>query len=102
LKTVSERKSKKIRIKWVRSGIGFPYRQKDVVRSLGLRRLNHVVECEDTPQIRGLVAKAPHLVEIVEAGIEPTPAKLPEYTVVKPQVAEPEVVSQQEPENQVE
>lgn len=72
----------------MRSGIGFSYRQKEMVRSLGLRRLNQVVERPDTPQIRGLVARIPHLVEVV-----PEPAKLtawglmPEYTLRPPEIA---------------
>ncbi|MGH9430628.1 MAG: 50S ribosomal protein L30 [Terriglobia bacterium] len=99
---MSEKKIEKIRIQWVRSGIGFPYRQKNVVRSLGLRRLNHIVECEDTPQIRGLIAKAPHLVAIVEPGAGHSRSKLPEYTIVKPKPAGSEDLSQQESENQAE
>lgn len=57
---------KKIKIKYVRSAIGRPQRQKDVVRGLGLKKLNQVVERVDTPEIRGMVAKIPHLVQIVE------------------------------------
>jgi large subunit ribosomal protein L30 len=57
---------KTIRIKWIRSGIGFHRSQSEVVRSLGLRRLNHVVERPDTPQVRGLIAKVAHLVEVVD------------------------------------
>jgi len=37
-----------------------------VLRSLGLRRIRQVVERQDTPAVRGMVAKIPHLVEIVE------------------------------------
>jgi large subunit ribosomal protein L30 len=78
---VSEKTLKMIRIKWVRSGIGFSYRQKSIVRSLGLNKLNHVVVRPDTPQIRGMVAAVPHLVEIVSE--TPTPAwkSVGEYTV---------------------
>lgn len=71
-----------IHIKWVRSGIGFPRRQKNTVKSLGLRRLNQVVERPDTAHIRGLVAKIPHLVAIVDAPAIPAWAKLPEYKIV--------------------
>ncbi len=56
-----------IRIKWVRSCICAPVKQKKVVKGLGFTRLNQVVERPDTPQIRGMVKKVPHLVEIVEA-----------------------------------
>jgi large subunit ribosomal protein L30 len=55
-----------IKIKQVRSAINRPKRQKDTVKALGLRRLNHVVEKEATPQILGMVAKVQHLVEVVE------------------------------------
>jgi len=62
---VAEKTVKTIRIKWVRSGIGFTYHQKTIVRSLGLNKLNHTVVRPDTPQIRGVVASVPHLLEIV-------------------------------------
>ena len=55
----------KIQIKWIRSAIASPEKHKKVVRSLGFTRLNQVVEREDTPSIRGMVAKVPHLVQIV-------------------------------------
>lgn len=74
-----------IRIKWVRSAIALPYRQKDMVRSLGLLRLNQVVERPDTPQIRGLVARIPHLVKIVEPAAEPFQFSIPEYTLLPPE-----------------
>lgn len=89
-----DRAQRTIRIKWVRSAIGFPYRQGEVVRSLGLRRLNQVVERPDTPQIRGLVARVPHLVTIVEESVAPAWASVPEYTVRPPEVApHPEAVA---------
>jgi large subunit ribosomal protein L30 len=56
----------KIRIKWVRSAIAAPEKHKLVVKGLGFTRLNQVVEREDTPSIRGMVKKIPHLVKIVE------------------------------------
>ena len=62
---MAEKTLKMIRIKWVRSGIGFTYHQKTIVRSLGLNKLNHTVVRPDTPQIRGIVAAVPHLLEIV-------------------------------------
>jgi len=55
----------KIQIKWVRSFICAPLKQKKVVKGLGFTRLNQVIERPDTPAIRGMVAKVPHLVEIV-------------------------------------
>jgi large subunit ribosomal protein L30 len=56
----------KMKLKWVRSAIAAPVKQKLVVKGLGFTRLNQVVEREDTPSIRGMVAKVPHLVEIVK------------------------------------
>lgn len=53
----------RIRIKWKKSAIGRSERQKRTIRALGLRRLNQVVEHEDTPQIRGMVKAVEHLVE---------------------------------------
>jgi large subunit ribosomal protein L30 len=49
-----------------RSRNGCDQRQRDTLRSLGLRRIGHRVEHEDTPQIRGMIAKVAHLVEISE------------------------------------
>ena len=73
---------KKIHLKWIRSGIGFSWRQKEMVRSLGLRRLHQVVERPDTPQIRGLVARIAHLVEIVDRPPQRQHSSLPEYSIL--------------------
>ena len=54
-----------IRIKLVRSPICAPLKHKLVVRGLGLRKLNQVVERPDNAGFRGMVKKAPHLVAIV-------------------------------------
>jgi len=82
---VSDKAQRTIRIKWVRSGIGFTYHQKRIVRSLGLKKLNQEVERPDTPQIRGLVAKVPHLVKIVETTPQAAWTAVPEYTIYAPQ-----------------
>jgi large subunit ribosomal protein L30 len=55
-----------LRLKWVRSSICAPLKQKLVVKGLGFTRLNQVVERPDSAAIRGMVAKVPHLVEIVQ------------------------------------
>jgi large subunit ribosomal protein L30 len=55
----------KLKIKLVRSPICAPQKHKDVVRGLGLRKINQVVERPDNPGIRGMVNKVPHLVAIV-------------------------------------
>ena len=56
----------KIQLKWVRSSICAPVKHKVVVKGLGFTRLNQVIERPDNAAIRGMVAKVPHLVEIVE------------------------------------
>lgn len=63
---MARRKSDKVKIKWVRSWIGCTEKQRAVVRGLGLRRLQQVVERPDTPAVRGMVKKIPHLVRILE------------------------------------
>jgi large subunit ribosomal protein L30 len=78
---VSEKTTKTIRIKWVRSGIGFTYHQKTIVRSLGLNKLNQTVVRPDTQQIRGVVASVPHLLEIISEPVAPAWASIPEYTI---------------------
>jgi large subunit ribosomal protein L30 len=55
---------KTIRIRQLKSGIGCPKDQKATLTGLGFRRLNQVVEREDTPAIRGMVNKITHLVRI--------------------------------------
>jgi len=56
----------KLHLKWVRSAICTPVKHKLVIKGLGFTRLNQVIERPDTPAIRGMVAKVPHLVEIVQ------------------------------------
>ena len=57
---------KMVRIRLKRSTIGVPAKLKRVVRGLGLRRINQVVEHPEGPATRGMIAKVPHLVEVVE------------------------------------
>jgi large subunit ribosomal protein L30 len=54
-----------IKIEYFRSMIQAPVKHKLVIKGLGFTRLNQVVEREDTPSIRGMVKKVPHLVRIV-------------------------------------
>lgn len=58
--------NKTLKIEQVKSPIGYPRNQREVLRSLGLRRIRHVVERQDTPAVRGAVKKISHLVRIVE------------------------------------
>ena len=54
-----------VKIKLVKSVIGTTRYQREVVLGLGLRRINHTVEREDTPEIRGMIDKVSHLVQIL-------------------------------------
>jgi len=56
----------KIKIKLVRSVIGRPEKHKRTIEALGLRKIGQVVEKEDTPQIRGMIAKVDYMVEVIE------------------------------------
>ena len=56
----------RIKVRMVGSVIGCTEGQRATVRGLGLRRLHQVVEREDTPMVRGMIRKIPHLVEVVE------------------------------------
>ena len=55
-----------IRIQYYRSFIAAPETHKQIVRSLGLTKLNQIVERRDTPATRGFVEKVPHLLRIIE------------------------------------
>ncbi|HEV2913556.1 MAG TPA: 50S ribosomal protein L30 [Pyrinomonadaceae bacterium] len=55
-----------IRIQYYRSFIAAPKTHKQIVRSVGLTKLNQIVERPDTPAMRGFVAKVPHLLRIIE------------------------------------
>lgn len=55
-----------ITIQYYRSSIGYAKKQKEIVKSLGITKLNQTVLRPDTPSMRGIVAKVPHLLRIVE------------------------------------
>lgn len=57
---------RKIKVKQVKSEIGYNQRQRATLRGLGLRRMHHVVEVEDTPSVRGMIDKVSHLISVVE------------------------------------
>jgi len=54
----------KLRIKWVKSDIGFAREQRRTLRALGFHRLNEIVEQEDSPSVRGMITKVSHLVNV--------------------------------------
>ena len=56
----------RLKVTLVRSTIGFDRQQAEVVRGLGLRRLNHTVERQDVPSVRGMIRKVQHLVRVMK------------------------------------
>ena len=65
-KKQSKEAAGKIKIQYYRSTIAFPKKQKEIVRGLGLHKLNQIVERPDNASMRGVVAKVPHLLRIIE------------------------------------
>jgi large subunit ribosomal protein L30 len=57
---------KSLKLTQLRSSIGFDRKQALALRGLGLRRIRHTVQVEDTPAIRGLILKVRHLVQVDE------------------------------------
>ena len=57
----------RVKVRWVKSQIGYDRRQRATLRGLGFRRLNQTVDVEDTPAVRGMIKKVIHLV-VVEEG----------------------------------
>jgi len=56
----------KIKVKLVKSVIGKPEKHRRTIEALGLKKIGQVVEKEDTPQIRGMIAKVNYMVEVIE------------------------------------
>ncbi|MBI4297206.1 MAG: 50S ribosomal protein L30 [Chloroflexi bacterium] len=54
----------KVRITWVKSGIGYTQDQRRTIRALGLRRLHQAVEQTDSPSVRGMIGKVMHLLKV--------------------------------------
>ena len=55
-----------IKVKQTKSSIGRLPKHKATLTGLGLRRINHVVELEDTPAVRGMINRVYYMVEVVE------------------------------------
>jgi large subunit ribosomal protein L30 len=55
-----------LKVRQIRSGIGFDRTQKATLKALGLERIGRVRELPDNPQVRGMLAKIPHLVTVEE------------------------------------
>ncbi len=58
--------TKTVRVTLVKSPIGYPEPQKRTVKALGLRRVNHTIEHDDSPIVRGMLKKIIHLIRIDE------------------------------------
>jgi large subunit ribosomal protein L30 len=54
----------RVRVTYRKSAIGYKFDQKATIQALGLKKLNHTVEHEDSPAIRGMVHKVRHLVSV--------------------------------------
>ena len=63
---MAKKKAGTVKIKWVRSFIGCPDDMRQTIRGLGFRRMQQVVERQDTPAVRGMIHKVRHLVEVQE------------------------------------
>jgi len=64
--TAKKAAKKMIQIKQVRSGIGCPRYMRETLRALGLGKMHRVSTRVDTPETRGMIARIPHLVQVVE------------------------------------
>ncbi|HEX9160694.1 MAG TPA: 50S ribosomal protein L30 [Thermoanaerobaculia bacterium] len=62
----AEKKANTIRVRQIGSGIGCPREMRETLKALGLGKMHRVTERVDTKEIRGMIAKIPHLVEVVE------------------------------------
>ncbi|HEV2221436.1 MAG: 50S ribosomal protein L30 [Candidatus Acidiferrales bacterium] len=60
----TKKKSGKLKIRWVVSFIGCPRSMRQTIRGMGFRRMNQLVELDDTPSTRGMIARVHHLVKI--------------------------------------
>jgi large subunit ribosomal protein L30 len=56
-----------VRVEYYRSSIGYSETQKRIVKGLGFRKLHGIREIKDTPELRGMVRKIPHLVRVLES-----------------------------------
>jgi large subunit ribosomal protein L30 len=64
---MAEKTSKVLKVTLVKSPIGYPARQKNTVRALGLRKMGQTVNHDDTPVIWGMIDKVSHLVQVEES-----------------------------------
>ncbi len=64
-KTAAKKPAGTVKVKWIRSFIGTTDDIRQTIRGLGLRRMHQIVERQDTPEVRGMIHKVRHLVEVV-------------------------------------
>ena len=64
---MAKKKVKTLTVTLVKSPIGYTERKKRTARALGLRKMMQSVEHSDTPVLRGMIAKIPHLLDVVES-----------------------------------
>ena len=57
---------KTVKVQQVKSAIGYNRKQRETLRGLGLRKIRHVRELEDTPAVRGMINKVRHLVVVLD------------------------------------
>jgi large subunit ribosomal protein L30 len=57
--------AKMLRVRQIGSGIGCPIEMRETLKALGLGKMHRVAERVDTPEVRGMIAKVTHLVEVV-------------------------------------
>ena len=62
----AKRSGARLRVRQVRSGIGFDKTQKATLRAMGLGKLGRVRELPDNKEIRGMIAKIPHLLKVLD------------------------------------
>jgi large subunit ribosomal protein L30 len=62
----AESKTKKIKVQYYHSCLGYNKKQRATLRGLGFRKLNQIIEREATPQVMGMIKKIPHLVRVIQ------------------------------------
>ena len=67
IKNKSKGGGKTIRIRQVRSDIGCPVEMRETLKALGLGKMHRIAERADTKEVRGMIKKIPHLVEVLDA-----------------------------------
>jgi large subunit ribosomal protein L30 len=64
--SAKKKETRMLRVRQIRSGIGCPREMRETLKALGLGKISRVAERVDTKEVRGMIAKIPHLVEVVD------------------------------------